>query len=204
VFFPQSRKHSSSKMIQHVLINTIIFISIEQVVGLALMAGADGVVAHPAVNLARAAQARASQGRVEGHQAQETGVHRLALTGGDHHPAVNRARAAQARASQERVEGPQALTGGVHQVLQIGEVGEVVHPRVRAGRVARAQVNLGRAEAPQVLTGGVHRAPQVTGAHGVHHPAVNLARADPEAEEGEASRVVKVDQVSNQFCVVLV
>ena len=41
-------------MIQHVLINTIIFISIEQVVGLALMAGADGAVAHPAVNLARA------------------------------------------------------------------------------------------------------------------------------------------------------
>ena len=96
MFFPQSRKHSSSKMIQHVLINTIIFISIEQVVGLALMAGADGAVAHPAVNLARAAQARASQGRVEGPQVQEIGG---------------------------------------HQVLQTGEVGEVVLPRVKVEKV---------------------------------------------------------------------
>ena len=61
------------------------------------MAGVDGEVAHPVVRVARAAQARASQGRVEGPQAQETGV---------------------------------------HQVLQIGEVGEVVLPRVRVARVA--------------------------------------------------------------------
>ena len=129
-------------MIQHVLINTIIFISIEQVVGLALMAGVDGEVAHPVVRVARAAQARASQGRVEDPQAlQEIGVHRLALTGGDHHPAVNRARAAQARASQERVEGPQALTGGVHRAPQTGEVGaQIVHPRVKVARATAEYV----------------------------------------------------------------
>jgi len=127
-------------MIQHVLINTIIFISIEQVVGLALMAGADGAVAHPAVNLARAAQARASQGRVEDPQAQETGVHRLALTGGDHHPAVNRARVAQARASQERVEGPQALTGGVHRAPQVTGAHGVHHPAVNLERATAEYV----------------------------------------------------------------
>jgi len=123
-------------MIQHVLINTIIFISIEQVVGLALMAGVDGEVAHPAVNLARAAQARASQGRVEGHQAQETGVQVLQI-GEVVHPRVRAGRVARAQVNLGRAEAPQVQEiGGQAQVLQIGEVGEVVLPRVRVARVA--------------------------------------------------------------------
>ena len=139
MFFPQSRKHSSSKMIQHVLINTIIFISIEQVVGLALMAGADGAVAHPAVNLARAAQARASQGRVEGPQAQETGVHQVLQTGevGEVvHPRVRAERVARAQVNLGRAEAPQVLTGGVHRAPQVTGAHGAHLLRVRVARVA--------------------------------------------------------------------
>ena len=127
-------------MIQHVLINTIIFISIEQVVGLALMAGADGAVAHPAVNLARAAQARASQGRVEGPQAQETGVHQVLQEIGEVgevvHPRVRAERVARAQVNLGRAEAPQVLTGGVHRAPQVTGAHGAHLLRVRVARVA--------------------------------------------------------------------
>ena len=138
MFFPQSRKHSSSKMIQHVLINTIIFISIEQVVGLALMAGADGEVAHPVVRVARAAQAQVNLVRAEGPRAQETGVHQVLQTGEVVHPRVRAERVARAQVNLGRAEAPQVQEIGGHQVLQTGVDG-VHHPVVRVERVARGE-----------------------------------------------------------------
>ena len=144
MFFPQSRKHSSSKMIQHVLINTIIFISIEQVVGLALMAGADGEVAHPVVRVARAAQAQVNLVRAEGPRAQETGVHQVLQTGGDHHPRVRAERVARAQVNLGRAEAPQVQeTGGVHRAPQIGDHGaQIVLPRARVEKVDQEEYGI--------------------------------------------------------------
>ena len=75
------------------------------------MAGVDGALQyhHPAVNLARAAQARASQGRVEDPQAQEIGGHQVLQEIGEvgvlqAHPAVRVEKVDQEYVREDRVD----------------------------------------------------------------------------------------------------
>jgi len=171
-------------------------IPLQVVIGVSLVSQVMTGAHHPAVNRARVAQARASQERVEGPQAQETGVHQVLLTGAlqeigevaHHLPPQERA----ARVDQDvnLVRAVRAVAPQVLQMIKDGEshvrVGVLPRrPLVNQARAAVVRVNRERVAVPQARQ-AVHGR-LMDGVDGVQtlarHPAVNLARV---IQEGEA------------------